>query len=145
MRYKRNFWENVVKTPYCWEWAGSKQAEGYGRFNLHAGVRMLAHRVSWILTHGKIQAGLCVLHKCDNPGCVRPDHLFLGTRTDNDKDRDNKGRTKMGQQLPQTKLTFAEVQAILKSDETQTALAKRYGVNQSTISLIKNRKMRVFA
>jgi hypothetical protein len=90
------FWSKVViKTPEeCWEWQASKNCHGYGRFNLEGrahGARG-AHVVAWMLTHGPVPDGLCVLHRCDNPGCVNPNHLFLGTHTDNMRDMVNKNR-----------------------------------------------------
>lgn len=100
------FWRHVKKSDGCWEWFGQYHAKGYGwmRFTLrrhpsgngkqgkqpkHA-VR--SHRLSWQLHFGEIPAGLGVLHTCDNPRCVRPDHLFLGTDKDNWEDAKKKGR-----------------------------------------------------
>jgi len=71
----------------CWEWEGSRFPSGYGRLK-----RMRAHRAVWEAVYGPIPAGLCVLHRCDNPPCVRPDHLRLGTQADNMRDRASKGR-----------------------------------------------------
>lgn len=75
----------------CWLWEGAVDRYGYGKIrdNCH---RVQAHRVSWILHNGPIPEGLCVLHKCDVPGCVNPDHLFLGTNKDNTQDALKKGR-----------------------------------------------------
>ena len=79
------FWSKVRKADGCWEWTGAATERGYGV--LGRGERGLgnekAHRVSWMLHHGQIPDGLWVLHRCDNPKCVRPDHLFLGTSDDN--------------------------------------------------------------
>lgn len=83
------------KTEGCWEWAGSKDAYGYGRFKINL-VNHKAHRVAYELFVGAIEGDLCVLHRCDNPGCVRSDHLFLGTRADNASDRVEKGRGRQG-------------------------------------------------
>lgn len=88
------FWEKVHKTESCWLWTASvKDGFPYGQIG-HPGTRTprRAHRVSWELHNGPIPAGLFVLHKCDNPRCVRPDHLFLGTQSDNLKDAYSKGR-----------------------------------------------------
>jgi hypothetical protein len=91
------FWANVAKGDGCWEWQGVRKTEGYGRWGVgikaygHGGV---AHRMSWILANGPIPAGMLVCHRCDNPPCVRPDHLFLGTAVDNNRDRDAKGRAR---------------------------------------------------
>ncbi len=75
----------------CWEWQFSKYKNGYGKFS-HLRKSNYTHRISWELKNGEIPKGLCVLHKCDNPCCVNPDHLFLGTIGDNNHDRDVKGR-----------------------------------------------------
>lgn len=83
----------VHRTDYCWEWIGLKNETGYGTLTVRQ-QRWLAHRLSWTLHRGPIPNGLCVLHKCDFPPCVNPDHLFLGTRTDNHADMIRKGRNK---------------------------------------------------
>lgn len=90
------FWEKVQKSDGCWTWTGSRYHNGYGY--LHFGTRterkpLRAHRVSWELHNGDILDGLWVLHRCDNPSCVRPDHLFLGDRKANMEDCSRKGRT----------------------------------------------------
>lgn len=83
------------RTTGCWEWTGARSAKGYGVLNVRETSR-LASRVAWQLEHGKIPRGLYVLHKCDNPGCVRPSHLFLGTLADNNADMLAKGRYHRG-------------------------------------------------
>lgn len=88
------FWAKVNKTPTCWLWTANRLPKGYGVINVggRAGSQQLAHRVSWELHFGPIPDGLWVLHRCDNPPCVRPDHLFLGTVQDNVDDMVTKGR-----------------------------------------------------
>lgn len=93
------FWSKVdkssteIKSPHvtspCWEWVAGVAAR-YGRFAWNGETR--AHRVSWVLSHGDVPDGLCVLHRCDNPPCIRPEHLFLGTHLDNSMDKEQKGR-----------------------------------------------------
>jgi len=94
----RALWERVDKSPGhgpdgdCWEWTGFKQ-KGYGRF-MFQGRKLFAHRVAWELTKGQIPSDLHVLHTCDNPPCCNPEHLWLGTQADNNRDRDEKGRAR---------------------------------------------------
>lgn len=90
------FWADVVKNnDGCWEWQGPVNQGGYGRITRN-GRSVNAHRVSFELDYGQIPLGMCVCHKCDNPGCVRPDHLFLGSKGDNNRDRAEKGRSAIG-------------------------------------------------
>ncbi|MCK4306058.1 MAG: HNH endonuclease [Candidatus Eisenbacteria sp.] len=83
------FWEKVEKSPGCWMWTGNKVSDkpnrGYERIWAD-GKMKLAHRVSWEMVSGPIPEGMQILHRCDNPSCVRPDHLFMGTRSDNMRD-----------------------------------------------------------
>jgi hypothetical protein len=87
------FWNRVPNRPDagCWEWTGATNSEGYGRLMVARRTRM-AHRVSWELHNGPIEPGWLVCHHCDNPRCVRPDHLFLGSFGDNLRDMFRKGR-----------------------------------------------------
>lgn len=87
------FWSKVLKgtDQECWLWNASRIKDGYGKFSV-SGVYQQSHRISWQLTNGPIPDGLCVLHRCDNPPCVNPNHLFLGTNLDNVRDMFAKGR-----------------------------------------------------
>lgn len=87
-----HFWSRVRKSDGCWEWSGSLTSAGYGHTG-YLGRTRLAHRIAWELTNGPIPAGMQLCHHCDNPPCCRPDHLFIGTASDNRLDSMAKGRS----------------------------------------------------
>jgi hypothetical protein len=136
------FMEKVAPEPIngCWIWAGSKTKDGYGMF--FDGVKTArAHRVAYRLWHGPIRQGMSVLHKCDNPSCVNPTHLFLGTQKDNVDDMRQKNRATnvRGTQHGRAKLTEDQVKAIRTDGRKQKEIAMAYGVSHGLVSLIKRR------
>ena len=133
---EQRFWFYVEKTPRCWGWIGYRNAKGYGIINL-GGHRVMAHRMSWELVNGPVPEGKYVLHHCDNPGCVKPKHLFIGTLADNNADMAGKGRSRngdmRGERNTSSKLTDDDVRAIRASPESNATLAKRYGIAKENI------------
>jgi len=127
----------------CWNWTGSKHRFGYGEISVIKDgkkVRLKTHRLSWEIYRGVIPSGMCVLHKCDNPACCNPLHLYIGTRLDNVADmilRDRKACT-LGEKASKARLTKKQVNEIAKSDKKQDALAEEYKVSREAISHIQN-------
>lgn len=124
----------------CQVWTGAIGADGYGQIRI-VGANWLVHRLAWMLRHGPISDGLVVMHSCDNRRCIREDHLSLGTRADNNADRDAKGRSRggnlSGEDNPQAILLAGDVRAIFDSKKKLSVLARHYGVSISTISKIR--------
>lgn len=144
----RRFWSHVSKSDTCWHWTAARNQGGYGRLQLTGSPRkVLAHRLSYELHYGSIPEGthVHVLHRCDNPACVRPDHLYLGTDADNVHDMMGKGRNWIpyGEEQWGAKLTRADVLEIRKlaaDGVTQTALSRQFGVCLSQVRNIVQRK-----
>lgn len=133
------FWMQVNKGPGCWEWTGSTN-DGYGKLRDGKGGYVSTHRLSWELEFGPIPPGMIVCHSCDNPSCVRPDHLFLGTPADNNADRTQKGRTIAGRAL----VTPESVRCIRSIYEARAAtmneMAKMFSVSNAAIQAIVYRR-----
>lgn len=107
------FWKHVDKSGDCWVWTGSRQDYGHGILTLHRGHTMQAHRVAWMLHHGvRVPDGKHILHKCDNPPCVNPSHLYCGTHDDNMRDKAVRGRASSlrGEKNPVAKITGSIVE-----------------------------------
>lgn len=129
----------------CFVWIKYCDKYGYGSTRV-GGKMVLAHRLVWIIAHGFVPTGLCVLHRCDNPPCIRLDHLWLGSHTDNMKDMARKQRGvsigRPGEAHPMAKITEKDVSEIrsryASGGITLSSLGMGYGVSKSNISLIVN-------
>jgi hypothetical protein len=152
---EERFWEKVnKKSPEeCWEWTAVKNLQGYG--NIHIGSKtdgsyrtLVAHRVSWEMHYGPIPDGLCVLHRCDNPACVNPNHLSLGTQLENIQDMLNKGRESLSHPRPGEENGFAklttvqvlEIRQRAAQGESMRQIAKEFGTDYTNVWLIVRRK-----
>ena len=129
----------------CWPWTGSRfSADWHGQWRNEAGQIEPTHRAAYRLFVGELPKGMHVCHKCDNPICVNPNHLFLGTRADNARDMWAKGRARPGVSRGEAHgcatLTEAQVLEIRESTEHGPTLALKYGVTRTTISEIRRRK-----
>ena len=144
------FWARVSRRgpDECWPWLSvdGQPVSGYGSF-WRDGRLVNAHRVAYELAHGPLAPTECALHHCDNPPCQNPAHLFKGTRGDNNRDCTAKGRHgytgSPGEANPTARLTESdvrEIRALLAGGVKQTVVAARYGVNKSTVHLIKQGK-----
>jgi len=148
---EERFWKHVYKTSGCWFWIGGLNGHGrntYGTFRTDPKTIEKSHRVSWMLHFGDIPAGKQVLHTCDTPQCVRPDHLFLGDNSINQRDAWIKGRRhtpdNRGESHGLSKLTVAEVKEIRRLFVPRKrgcvlALAKKFNVTTPTIYSVISR------
>jgi hypothetical protein len=140
------FWAKVdvvLDETSCWDWNAARDKDGYGKIGAHR-VTFKSHRLSWEYQNGPIPEGLCVCHKCDNPSCVRPDHLFTETAQKNNLDKELKNRQTRGTKNGMHILTEEDVRSIRKMYSTgqhsQITLSEMYGVTQSCISKIVRNK-----
>ncbi len=143
------FWRHVTfcANSGCWFWTGAVQRKNYGHMGLggRGAGNVIASRFSYQLHYGLIPDGLFVCHHCDQPLCVNPDHLFIGTNADNMSDCSKKGRAKgpsfKGSEHPSAKLTDDAVRDIRTSALTGVALAKKYGVRPTLISEVRRHRI----
>ena len=129
----------------CWIWTGAHNKYGYGRFNYYGKI-INAHTASYLINKGEVSPELHVLHQCDNPPCVNPAHLFLGTNLDNIKDKCSKNRQKSGEKTRASKLTSHEVRSIRaeyrrgKHGQGEGVLARKFHISKTAIHDIVNNK-----
>lgn len=139
------FWSKVqVLGPHdCWEWTAAvrRKDEGYGAFWMD-GRHQPASKVAWILTHGDLPVGLQVLHRCDNPPCCNPAHLFIGTSQQNNADKVKKMRHVFGERVVTCRLTPAQVKEIRKLKKTKTGpeIAELFGITVAYVGEICRRE-----
>lgn len=142
MKVTDRFLDKVYAEPNtgCWLWASSCDEHGYGRFS-YRGKNRKAHRIAYRLFVGPIR-GTCVLHRCDNPACVNPHHLWRGTQEDNIADMDAKGRRAKGAANGRAKLSRSAVLDIYarahRDDANVSALAREHGVSRRTVRSIRD-------
>lgn len=137
------FWAKVQKTDKCWLWTGFLSKKGYGSIGLggRGTKRVFAHRFSYELHKGAIPDGLVVMHSCDNPRCVNPDHLSVGTHKDNTQDMVVKGRARSGSMRgetnPRALLNEEQIRYVRSSKATHAALARELDVSAVLIGKIR--------
>lgn len=140
---EERFWAYVEKTDGCWNWIGYRDPNGYGRLSIN-NVPILAHRFSYKLNVREITPQEHLLHRCDNPQCVNPDHLTVGDQAANNKDMFRKGRgrpkAQLGSANGNTILTEAQVREIRASIGASRIVAEKYGVSGRTVREIRTRK-----
>lgn len=139
------FWSRVQTGPNCWEWQHRKDKDGYGLIcKTREDNSTRAHVAAYEMAYGKVPEGMCVLHACDNPSCVRPSHLFFGTNADNTADRHRKGRSAKGEKNGMAKVTADMVRSIRAQHASGGAsfkhLAALYGVSKYTVVDIVRRR-----
>jgi hypothetical protein len=143
--FAARFWKRVDKTATCWNWMGSRNHKGYGQINKGKHKLEICSRASWMLHYGAIKKGLLVCHHCDNPSCVRPDHLFVGTPKQNTDDMIKKGRHDFSHRRKLSEEDVCKIRSlhVEMGPRTCAKIARMFNVNRHTISdIVAHRKRR---
>ena len=144
MTLVERFWNKVQKSDGCWEWTAFRKKNGYG-YVRRGGKAMYAHRISWEMENGPIPNKMCVCHSCDNPACVNPEHLWIGTQAENLNDMRSKGRfntigRSRGSAHRWAKIDendVCEIRRRLLAGESMAQIARDFNVTRSAIYKIK--------
>ena len=138
------FWAKVDRRGgnECWEWKGYRALLGYGRVKFRAGETQMSHRIAYLLANGEHPESMFVCHRCDNPPCCNPNHLFLGTHLDNMKDMAAKGRSGsngvIGENHAKARFTAETALEVYRSLEPNKVLAERFGVTAAAVYNIRH-------
>lgn len=147
-RKRRPIFERLMKRTVvdmntnCVVWTGAVGFGGHGQIRSEKHKLLATHRVSWEHHNGPIPEGMKLCHRCDNPPCINPDHLFLGTQADNMRDMIAKGRNRRGETHHNAKVTDDQVRDIIAATGTQREIAKRFKLSQQHIGVLKRREQR---
>lgn len=161
VRFLSRYWSRVRRDVECWEWQGAKTKAGYGQIGYGSRLVLYTHRVAYELMHGPVPVGRSVLHRCDNPPCCRPDHLYAGTQAENVADAARQGhmrrnisrdrlramsdKARVSNPGRKPRLTPAQVHVVhqrLNDGVRQATIAQEFGVGQATISNISKGKVK---
>ncbi len=142
------FWNRILKTDDCWLWHGGRNAKGYGQFRVTNGAKPrveYVHRHAYALLVGPLKSEECLLHACDNPRCVNPKHLRVGSIAENNREMWTKGRgwSPFTERLQAkvTKEAVKEMRVLAEAGALQKDLARRFGLDESHVSRIVNKRV----
>ena len=144
-KYIDRLWSNVTRNAGdgCWEWTGWKTVKGYGVMQMGRGRAMRVHRLSWLVHNGELASDALVCHRCDNPSCVRPSHLFVGTSKDNNDDMLRKGRQRwcFGESNGVSIITAEQARSIYLDPRLRREIAADHNICLSLVTEIKRRHL----
>lgn len=134
-----NLADRIVKIGECWEWKGYRSRDGYGQLMIGSGENrksVLAHRLMYSETFGDIPKGMCVCHSCDNPSCINPDHLWLGTHAENMSDMAKKGRASRDLPGRPKKLDYERIRRLVHFGVPRSMVGKLTGCSTSMVGFV---------